>query len=407
VVPDRLLEDQCRHGADCQQVREAHEHLPPSLGDPLVAGDGQVLQDDMAPEMARIRYTITARMVKVPASTHEPAQASTKMVKLRIVPAREEDPPLNVNEDSQDYQPRKEKEVKRGLLKAKSGTIVAEAQQPSGFRLPALHDQAGHTVSTKTVVRLRFDPISDKFCPPRLGCIKSKLRVETFFGAEPFYCLPRKSSVPVWDSQRGHCTRAVDLSSRCLSSVAWDKHENGDSSSIQCEPRRASDSSETSCNSIVSGIPEPSLTYRPGTTFYTANILVPLALPMKKAFLPTFHSCLISRTYALELNVSYHVPGASVTTPSVRLRLPVQIYADCNPDAVAATVEGESDAIARLEVDAELAEGRYFSGAIAPPLEFPRHGGRRSSLPFHLSEDPVPRSSRSLEPPSYEERIRY
>ncbi|GAB1203599.1 hypothetical protein APSETT445_002235 [Aspergillus pseudonomiae] len=73
---------------------------------------------------------------------------------------------------------------------------------------------------------------------------------------------------------------------------------------------------------------EPSPTTSPTEdrgTYYTAAVIVPITLPQTKAFVPTFHSCLISRTYALDLNLCYHTPNASLLTSRISLRLPIQI----------------------------------------------------------------------------------
>jgi hypothetical protein len=62
-----------------------------------------------------------------------------------------------------------------------------------------------------------------------------------------------------------------------------------------------------------------------GDTYYTASVVIPISLPKNKTFVPTFHSCLISRTYSLDLSLTYHTPGANVLTPTVSLRLPIQV----------------------------------------------------------------------------------
>lgn len=59
--------------------------------------------------------------------------------------------------------------------------------------------------------------------------------------------------------------------------------------------------------------------------YYTTSIVVPITLPKDKAFVPTFHSCLVSRIYTLRLSVSYRTLYASVVDPSVLLKVPVQL----------------------------------------------------------------------------------
>ncbi len=370
-MPARLLDQQCTHRVDSPQVHEAHTLVPPSFGDPMLAGDGQTLQDDMAPEMSRIQYMIRARMVKAHATGTRSSEVADKAIKVRIVPAVDEDPPLNISEDDQDFELRKEKDVRKGLFKGKLGRITAQALQPSGFRLPAPKNKSGCPISTMTTVELRFDPVDDKVQPPALGSIVSKLRAQTFFGSVPFRHLPSRSSVNAWDTQRGHFIQSVELSSRCISAVEWRKHDGMDSSTASLS-RRQSDFSDLSTAS-TDNTPDPSSAYRPGSPFYTAKVLVPMSLPRNRSFTPTFHSCSVSRTYILDLNISYHTPGAMVSTPSIQLRLPIQISAEGNPGATVVISEEEAEAIATREVDEELAEGWFSPRSLAPRMQIPEY----------------------------------
>lgn len=398
VVPDRLLDQQCTHRVESAQVHEAHIHVPPSFGDPMLAGDGQTLQDDMAPDMSKIKYMIRARMIKARAIGTKSSDVADKAIKVRIVPAREEDPPLSIHDDNKDFELRKEKDVKKGMFKGKLGRMTAQAPQPSGFRLPALRHRSSCPISTMTTVNLRFDPVDDKVQPPPLGSIVSKLRVQTFFGSVPFRMLPSKSSVNAWDTQRGLYMQPVELSSRCISSVEWQKHD-GEQSPGAGLCRRQSDFSDLSTASAYD-VPEPSSAYRAGTLFYTARVLVPMSLPKNRSFAPTFHSCSVSRTYVLDLHVSYHTPGATVSTPSIQLRLPIQISAEGNPNAVATISEEEAEAIATREVDEELAEGRFSPRSVAPPMQIPEYSERQTSV-LPAFQGLTRRSEQPQRPPGY------
>jgi len=71
-------------------------------------------------------------------------------------------------------------------------------------------------------------------------------------------------------------------------------------------------------------IPEPTKDFKPDAGFYTAQILVPVTLPAERTFVPTFHSCLISRVYTLNLHLGIHSVGV---VPSVELKIPIQVSA--------------------------------------------------------------------------------
>src|SRR5687768_2124494 len=58
VVPDQLLPQACSHDTLNPQVKRAHLQPPPSLGDPMLAGDGKTLLDDMSPDMTKISYVV-------------------------------------------------------------------------------------------------------------------------------------------------------------------------------------------------------------------------------------------------------------------------------------------------------------------------------------------------------------
>src|SRR5699024_8625814 len=93
--------------------------------------------------------------------------------------------------------------------------------------------------------------------------------------------------------------------------------------------------------------------------YYTASIVVPIAPPDgRKAYVPTFHSCLVSRFYALDVSVSYRTPAANIMDPSISLRLPVQM-----------TCERKVDRGIYCPVDEEVDE-IFLPRSIAPPLEY-------------------------------------
>lgn len=333
VVPERLLPFICTHKVDHEEMRKEHTQLPPSLGDPSVSGEGHVLMDDLAPDMSRIIYTIRARVTRFNA-VGRLLELVDKTQRIRIVPAREEAPPLNVDELESDHVMRKEKNVKKGLFKiSKTGRLVAETAQPKSLHLPHPSKRTSEPIATMATVNLRFDPASPEDVPPQLDSIVSKLKVYTFFGAAPYKAIPEVRKCDNWSSLHGIYPETISLSSRCLSTVSWVRHDGSERQSFSSSSelsRRPSAYSTSSTSSIL----EPSCAYQAGSPFYTAAILVPVALQnvsgsnRPKVLVPTFHSCIVSRTYALELNLSYRTPGASIAASHVVLKSPVQISAE-------------------------------------------------------------------------------
>lgn len=361
-MPDRLLPHACSHPKTNLHVEQSHTLLPPTLGDAMLAPDGKTLLDDISPDMCRIAY-----LVRVTVSRRKPSDSDTTSPKslvsvgkkVRVVPAVDEEPPLNVEDHEGVYCTRKEKDVKRGLLRGKLGRLVVAASQPKPVQLNSSSDQTdgnNSPVSTAATLHLRFDPVGTE-SPPRLGSVWSKLRVSTYFGAEPWPDYPSPGSAMMWAQMgRGSYTETVPLSTLCLASSAsagWTRHEPPRLD--RCDSRQSSTS--TSSGESLTG---PSASFD-GSVYYTASVVVPLALPASKAFVPSFHSCLISRVYTLDLSISYHTPNANILTPTASLRVPLQFTCARRPQPA----KQEGHEISIEEVNAEFFNPR----SVAPPVE--------------------------------------
>jgi hypothetical protein len=189
-VPTRLLDRVCKHKVNNTCVKEAHYKLPPSLGDQeLSSKDGTL--DDMAPEMASVRYGIFVRVVKFDgAADSKSIHVAAKARRIRVVPAVEEAPPLDVKGMLEDdikteYCVRKEKKLKKSFLMVGNlGTLVMEAAQPEGLRLSAADSGTGHnSITATTMLMLRFEPAKGVTTPPRLDKLTSKLKSRTYFAS--------------------------------------------------------------------------------------------------------------------------------------------------------------------------------------------------------------------------------
>ncbi|GAB7351674.1 hypothetical protein MBLNU459_g2271t1 [Dothideomycetes sp. NU459] len=310
VVPRHLLPRICNHGVAHDSVRDCHVQLLPSLG-----GDSTI--DDIAPEMANVRYQITARVLAASEYSSEQQNLAHKAKTVRILPAFDEQPPVNIEDPESEFIMRREKTIKKGLFKGKLGSLIAEAAQPKSIRLPSDYAETNTGANGMATIKLRFDPADAKCPPPRLGSLSSKLKICTWYASRARPCLPSKRNV-MYDMHQGMHGETASLSSRCMGSVEWkfNKHEGISIS------RRDSGLSSSSFEHTA-----PSKDYR-GEGFYTAEILVPLTLPSKKFLIPTFHSCLISRTYGLDLSLGIHTSG--VGGPSINLRLPIQISSEAS-----------------------------------------------------------------------------
>ncbi|KAI9370856.1 hypothetical protein BJX61DRAFT_513717 [Aspergillus egyptiacus] len=344
VVPQRLLPHICSHQKTNAHVERSHTLLIPSLGD----------RDDMSPDGARVTYQIRAEVIQKPV-VGSPKCLKDAQKKIRIVPAIEEEPPLNVLDNDPLYRTRREKDVKRGLMRPRQGRLVAAASQPKPLQL-CPGSQSENPVSTAATIHLRFDPVGEEE-PPSLGTVWSKLRVATYYAVSAWQDYPNSSMAPVTEMcDQGMYDKTVPLSTLCVAGAQWTKQL---SNSVI---RRDSVQSTSSAESITG----PSVCFA-GNTYYTAALTVPVTLPTGKAFVPTFHSCLISRFHVLELCLSYHTSNMNILTPTISLKLPIQITSAPSK----ALDSSEREEITQEQVDAEFFRPRNVAPPVFDPVATP------------------------------------
>ncbi|KAL4963107.1 arrestin (or S-antigen), N-terminal domain protein [Aspergillus stella-maris] len=349
VVPQQLLPHICSHFKANAHIQDSHTLLLPSMGEPLLASDGKSVLDDMSPDMTRVTYHIRAEVSQKPIVGQTKSLRSARK-KIRIVPVVEEQPPLTVLDNDPVYRVRREKDVRRGTLRPRQGRLVAAASQPKPLQLsPPNANTCCNSVNTAATIHLRFDPVGDEE-PPSLGTVWSKLCVATYYTVHPWDDYPTASVVSALDmSGRGVYSETVPLSTMCVASAQWTKQT---SDTVRRDSLHSTSSTESATG--------PSATFA-GETYYTASLVVPVTLPKIKSFLPTFHSCLISRIYTLELCVSYHTPNMNILTPTVSLKVPIQLTL-AQPGS--SSRRPSQEIITQEEVDAEFFRPR----SVAPPV---------------------------------------
>ncbi|KAF1944708.1 arrestin [Clathrospora elynae] len=371
TIPSQLLPKACAHNVVADHIRDTHLSLPPSLGDPDLAGFGGTLLDDMAPDMSKIIYGIKVRIAHT-RGIEGIVVLAEKLKKVRVKPAFLEQPPLSIDHNDE-YRARQEKTIKKGLFKGKLGTLTARTTQPQHLVLPGARSIDAKSITTMAKLVLRFDPTDEINAPPKLGSLATKMKVSTYYASAPRQNLPIRSNFG-FDLSQGVYTESIPLSSLCIASAHWEKHNaTSNYSATDSLVRRDSGISDCSAASdaeeaFAAGILPASKDYKQGT-FYAAQILVPITLPMNKNFIPTFHSCLISRTYTFALQFSVH-GGARM-----QLKVPIQICAEGsdtgNENARARSVE---ETALRAAVD------MYTPRSVAPPsFEDARRSGSVSA----------------------------
>jgi len=340
VIPDELLPRACAHEVKGDHVHDAHVQLPPSLGIREVS-----LLDDLAPEMSKVQYAIKVKVIRTRERDGKDVELVEGQKRIRVIPAVTEAPPMSLGDGYDDYVLSKTKSLKKGVFKGKLGKITVSAAQTGAFILPAPSSTNTTSPTTVATLNLRFDPHEASSEPPRLGGLTTKIKTSTFFAARPAQAFPTRHMLgSQFETTRGVYETSIPLSSRCVEAVAWKKQE-----AKPATDRRNSDSSVSS--SDCSDDPS-SPDVKENAMHYSATVLVPITLPTSKAWVPTFHSCIASRVYAIDLTLTIHTPGTAVPASSVTLHLPVQIAATGN--------QTERAPMTAAEAAAELADANEF-----------------------------------------------
>ncbi|KAJ9605460.1 hypothetical protein H2200_010117 [Cladophialophora chaetospira] len=329
VVPEQLLPYSCSHRVESDEVKQMHLELPPSLGHQNFRYEGHPFIEDDAPDMAQITYSICAKV----SSSAPPDQTPNWIEKrklIRIVPARSEEPPMHVNLNSVDYTLCQETSVKRGMFKiGKIGKLIAETSQPRSLHLPHPRNTSNEPVTTMVTINLRFDPVHFDDQPPPLEGVVSRLKIYTFYDTAPYTRVVEPHQFVGSSTKHGMCLESLELSSRPLRTLLWTR-QNANS---RLSPGGLSRRPPSQSTSTALPMRDASENYQEGSPCYRTSILLPISLPTMaspgrlKMFPPTFHSCLISRIYAVELDLSYHTPGSNVGASHINLQVPVQISA--------------------------------------------------------------------------------
>ncbi|KAF2853505.1 hypothetical protein T440DRAFT_515638 [Plenodomus tracheiphilus IPT5] len=322
IIPSQLLPKACSHKVASDHVRDMHCLLPPSLGDPDLAGFGSTLLDDLAPEMSKIVYAVKVKIAHSRGSEGLTVLAE-KFKKVRVKPALAEQPPLNIDHNAE-YQPRQEKIIRKGLFKGKLGTLTSKTIQPQPLVVPGARTTDNEPISTMCKLVLRFDPAEEHHGPPKLSSVATKIKASTFYSSAARQNFPSALTLG-FDQSQGLYAENIHLSDLCVASAHWEEH--GPNSNPISDEFIRRDSGVSDCSmmsasekSFAAGILPATNDYKQGR-FYIAVIMVPITLPTTKSFIPTFHSCLISRTYTLGLKMS--INGLKMS-----LKVPVQICAE-------------------------------------------------------------------------------
>ncbi|KAK4156852.1 hypothetical protein C8A00DRAFT_12288 [Chaetomidium leptoderma] len=340
VIPSQLTISACNHSRLSDHMQDHHVRLPPSLGG--------WQRDDMAPDMARVEYSIRARVFRNDGDRNTRIMEGTHTI--QVLPAAAEEPPLNITDKDPLYRMSKTKTLRRNILATKLGRLTAEAAQPSA----AILSPDGRRVMSHPMARIQlvFHPESARTLPPTVTGVTAKVTSHTYFASGTISSFPNLGdwNAPYLLNRRGQYFTSTALPPVTLAEQpAWTpvpevpitRRDSGYGGSEH--PSSSSDDDDDGDDERTT-LATKSKSSSSSSSPHTATLMVPLSLPTdKKTFVPTFHSCIASRVYTVQLsiNLSSKRRGGGGASNYVSLVVPLQIAVDGVAASVAAAGSGD------------------------------------------------------------------
>ncbi|KAH7007511.1 arrestin [Ilyonectria destructans] len=283
IIPHELPTAACSHRVDSDVVRDHHLQVPPSMGN--------WEKDDMAASVSEVIYSIRTTIFHKPCAGEPYSMYTEAARRIKVIAPSPEQAPLNIYKSNRRYALTKTKQIRKGLLSGSLGQVTVAAAQAQTVHL--FPDGRGHGDSSLPI-SLTFKPTALDVIPPQITKLSAKIRSYTWYQPS------QVSGLPDLGSSIGEpFTVTVPVSVEPQSRLEWSQHLD-----------------TTSASSRGSGKPP---------LFHSTTLDVQFQLPTStKTFLPTFHSCLISRTYAIHLSLY-------INNAEVELVVPIQIAIDAAP----------------------------------------------------------------------------
>ncbi|KAJ5342858.1 hypothetical protein N7541_011982 [Penicillium brevicompactum] len=290
VVPEQLPVQACYHQCAHHQIQQHHLRLPASLGfHSQNTTQNHSQSKDMSPNIAKVCYGIRFTVWKKNEKEDKMKKIHSSAYPVQIMPLRCENSPILVPPKSKYYRMSSEKNVSKGVMQRSSGKFTASSNQPPAIHLQSPRPQSGEP-STVLKLDLQFEPSKEGESPPRILAAQFQLRAMTFFALEPWQDYPDLSDITTWDRQ-GFWSEYVSLQPEADMDLEW----------------KATSSKEHD------------------RRIFTTSVEARVSLPSHQIYPTTFHSCLVSRVYALKVILFYRAHGKKRGTSRLSLSVPVEV----------------------------------------------------------------------------------
>ncbi|GAO16615.1 uncharacterized protein UV8b_01481 [Ustilaginoidea virens] len=331
IVPSHLAMGACRHKCASPVVREQHLRLPPTMG----FWDGH----DQSPQMTQVRYAVSVLATKQSLLEHLQTRVVEGSHMIRVLPAFSEDPPLEISPLDDRYALSKSKTIRKNFVASKLGRLTATTAQPKALMLSPDGHAAGGTLCR---IKLAFESSGSHVLPPKINAISGKLVTHTYFDISSMTRLPNLGNCSACELP---CPYQYTTSNKLFTlamadCIDWKEEAYHASWEEFMFPSTVPPERRASAATCPEGVGNPKR--------LVSEIDVRFSLPedSRVVYLPTFHSCHISRAYTLDLAISV---GQTFTTLS--LAVPLQI-------GVEAFHPLQRSAVPQLEAEVSFARGQ-------------------------------------------------
>ena len=224
--------------------------------------------------------------------------------------------------------------------------LTLTTTQPRGFSLPPPRTCGPHASSALTDLNLtlRFDPTDPSCAPPRLGALSAWIRATTVHSINPASRIPdQELKGTSYDSYSRAFKTYVALAThdvpaaeaplwRVVPAPKYARRDSGYSTAGSLSPAPSSSSSPAPSAASTGPLVSVSAAFTSDDVdevdekifHYMTTIALRLALAPSRTWIPTFHSCFVSRFYTLLVELVVHPPGATLPF-MLSLEVPVQV----------------------------------------------------------------------------------
>ncbi|PYH37595.1 uncharacterized protein BO87DRAFT_450804 [Aspergillus neoniger CBS 115656] len=295
VIPSALPTESCSHVVFDPLVRYAHTALPPSLGSKTPCAPRSKKADILTPNAVQIRYCIKATL-QACQQDQEPKLSTTRDIYIIPTPSSERPPPAftpatnNSDKPSQlaleNHESPMKAQIVRNIFRRKEGRLIGEILHAGPLTMH-LHQQR----PTEATIPLRLRYYSASGVHPRLHNLTVSIRASTSFGLSPSPDI----SYQTQSHQSSVYTKTLQIATQDMSSITWEV------------------------------VPCPTKTDSQIEMAYEALVPVSFSLSPDGPFVPTFHSCMVGRSYELEFRVYYQVGWESIFPRRITTTVPLVI----------------------------------------------------------------------------------